>query len=122
MGIVKIVREMMGFWDKRKDVVCDVCQNAIHWKDARYRCKECDYDVCTLCASKLGKTKLQPHQAGVDLLRAALFAVPTGLDRVPPPSVEIGDLILAGPTKWGIHHVVVVRGPLIPAPDQNSWV
>jgi len=69
--------------------------------DAYYRCKACNVDYCLSCSR---------GQLGLSA------AVPRGASG-PALQVGPGDILLCGPDKYDIHHVVLVRGQLEAAPE-----
>lgn len=110
----KVVREISyKISEMRWDVECDLCGAIINYADGRYRCKECDYDLCLPCAHRLQDptptSKLTRHLG-------SSFGLPApGLNA--GSHVTCGDLIFCGPDAWGVHHVVVVCGPLKRDPE-----
>lgn len=79
---------------------CTECAMDIHIEDAFYNCKTCDELLCLKCSRR---------QLGMPMSRTA----------VDPNSIinlEPGDILLVGPTDWGIHHVQLVTSPLVMDP------
>jgi len=92
----KLAREMLQLIRCSEDQQCRECERWLTEHDAYYRCKACDYDLCLTCArQQLGLSAAVPRGAG----GAALAIGP-------------GDVLLCGPDKYDIHHVVLVRGYL----------
>mmetsp|Transcript_115810 Transcript_115810/g.327600 ORF Transcript_115810/g.327600 Transcript_115810/m.327600 type:complete len:479 (-) Transcript_115810:17-1453(-) len=103
----KVAREM---WKRvmawRYRGTCDRCETHIGTKDASYVCGKCMYVLCLACSEhRVAST------AGCDIALAALHAFPGSTWR-PPNHVMPGDIFFCGPDKWGIHHVVLCRGPM----------
>eukprot|EP00811_Abedinium_folium_P007692 NODE_1709_length_2397_cov_6.263436.p1 GENE.NODE_1709_length_2397_cov_6.263436~~NODE_1709_length_2397_cov_6.263436.p1 ORF type:complete len:682 (-),score=143.78 NODE_1709_length_2397_cov_6.263436:351-2138(-) len=114
----KVVQEMFLFWPTKylSVNVCSRCDERITAKDARYRCALCDLNFCLSCVSDSQcMLETKPCETAEDLLRAALevhFA------RKAPVEVLPGDVFLCGPDAWGIHHVVLSRGRMVPAEER----
>jgi hypothetical protein len=108
----KVVHELprkIAIWRSLSQVTCDRCDAPITSDDARYTCKICSYDLCLECSQ-------QVHQSeghGRALTRGASCPTLTAM----ACHVTCGDLALCGPDDWGIHHVVVLRGAMLPDPD-----
>jgi hypothetical protein len=119
----KVIREL---WNKvswwHYEGKCDVCSKKIGAEDARYNCKECRYNVCMECTSWLlarnrDKRKIfVPPTADVGT-RNAYQANPQG-----PSKVQPGDILLVGPDRWGIHHVVLSTGHMRPDPETGKML
>lgn len=122
---IKITPEITGAlvsWERMwYDLECDLCSNEIKWDEARYCCQACDYDICTRCGGKLQtqqlvrKTQRQrvktKESVARSLLHAAFGMYPNS------PLVMAGDVLLSGPDRWGIHHMILAQGPMTPAID-----
>mmetsp|Transcript_23043 Transcript_23043/g.66157 ORF Transcript_23043/g.66157 Transcript_23043/m.66157 type:complete len:388 (-) Transcript_23043:94-1257(-) len=84
----KVVREM--FMPCYMDRECDRCEMLCERDHSHYICKECDLVYCNRCARQaLGLRELN--------------------DRGEPLEIQAGDIFLAGPDKYGIHHVILAR-------------
>lgn len=112
---LKVSREMMGYWNKNTwTCQCDACGREIGWNEARHRCKECNYDVCSKCGQRLQAENISvAGVAGQELLHSAL-GMPQ--EHGTPP-IQVGDIVFCGPDDWGIHHIILVTGPLIDVPE-----
>lgn len=75
---------------------CDECGEDITNNDGRYVCPECEELLCLNCS----RTK-----NGLSMLNVAD-------DPYAIINLEAGDIILAGPTAFGIHHVILVASEL----------
>jgi len=71
-------------------VQCDDCEEICDGKASHYQCKECDYVLCNDCARNC-------------------LGLPKRTERGPPLAIQTGDIFLAGPDKFGIHHVILVK-------------
>lgn len=70
------------------------------------------YSLCVACATMLQTRGTRSHaEAGQHVFSAALHSS-CGRDARPDDSVMAGDILLCGPDRWGIHHVVLCRGPI----------
>jgi len=84
----KVVREM--FLQCYQERECDTCGDLCESDSSHYRCSECDIVYCNGCArSTLGLKEITERGEALE--------------------VHIGDILLAGPDKFGIHHVILVR-------------
>mmetsp|Transcript_136767 Transcript_136767/g.346424 ORF Transcript_136767/g.346424 Transcript_136767/m.346424 type:complete len:390 (-) Transcript_136767:46-1215(-) len=100
----KLAREMLQMWRCTEDQQCCLCERGLTDHDAYYRCKVCNVDYCLSCSrAQLGLSAAVPRGASGPALR-----------------VGPGDILLCGPDKYGIHHVVLVRGQLEAAPECDS--
>lgn len=116
----QVVQEIWnGLEFLHSSVKCSRCGQKITKQDARYSCELCDCDYCTACT-------------------ADMFQLPCAVEHrmrhgngFVPGCVTAGDIFLCGPDRWGIHHVVLVCGPLehdpqaahilCPEPDQDIF-
>eukprot|EP00812_Abedinium_dasypus_P013824 NODE_732_length_1389_cov_244.183658.p2 GENE.NODE_732_length_1389_cov_244.183658~~NODE_732_length_1389_cov_244.183658.p2 ORF type:complete len:394 (+),score=123.97 NODE_732_length_1389_cov_244.183658:104-1285(+) len=100
---VELLELVFGYMN---DQDCDLCGKELKEPEAYYRCRICDIDYCLNCVRlKLG---LCPAMS-IGLLRPALRLLP-------------GDVLLFGPDRFGIHHVVLVRGELEDAQDVGEYI
>lgn len=111
----KVVREIWNkvtWWHYQTD--CSYCGERITSKDARYVCSKCKYCVCMACSSKmLGRRNRGPLPPTAGLRPE---------QEARPDKVSAGDILLVGPDKWGIHHVVLSRGRMRPDPMGGEWI
>lgn len=77
---------------------CDVCNREISEKEACYHCRVCEMIQCTMCT-----------RMAIGLPHQPVFASGDPLD------VNIGDIFLCGPDRYGIHHVILACGQILPA-------
>lgn len=92
---------------------CNQCGKEISTKDACYTCKVCDFTLCMDCA-----TRMLPRPADVSPFHES----PQGGEAILGDRVSPGDIILCGPDKWGIHHVVLSIGNLRPDPEAGQVI
>jgi len=83
--------------------VCSECAKEINVEDAYYVCRACNDYLCLDCAKQ---------QAG-----AVTTSNPRHLNTSGILNLEQGDIVLVGPTDWGIHHVLLVTSTLTQDPD-----
>lgn len=99
----KLAREMLQLLRCTVTQECCLCERRLTDHDAYYRCKACDLDYCLSCSrAQLGLSAAVPRGS----TRAALQVGP-------------GDVLLIGPDRYDIHHVVLVRGPLEALPPTD---
>jgi len=94
----------LGYTDRCARCYCDITTD-----DARYTCTVCSYDCCMSCVAEL--LPLPTSVAG----QVWAPAPPGSQGRrrhCAPHHIMAGDIFLCGPSAWGIHHVVLVRGPM----------
>jgi len=92
----KVAREMLQLVRCTDDQQCVLCEKDLTDHDAYYRCKICNVDYCLSCSrAQLGLSAAVPRGASGPALQ-----------------VGPGDILLCGPDRYDIHHVVLVRGEL----------
>mmetsp|Transcript_60481 Transcript_60481/g.128196 ORF Transcript_60481/g.128196 Transcript_60481/m.128196 type:complete len:369 (-) Transcript_60481:612-1718(-) len=87
-----VVREMFTLCSD--EVECDECGEDCGREASCYRCKPCGISYCNDCAREMLGL---PSQDDVDVLQ-----------------VLPGDIFLAGPDRWGIHHVILCTSKWLP--------
>eukprot|EP00929_Paragymnodinium_shiwhaense_P069494 TRINITY_DN35043_c0_g1_i1.p1 TRINITY_DN35043_c0_g1~~TRINITY_DN35043_c0_g1_i1.p1 ORF type:complete len:496 (+),score=56.09 TRINITY_DN35043_c0_g1_i1:146-1633(+) len=118
----RVVKEMwsrLGWGSAHPD--CSRCHTEISRDDARYFCKLCKYSLCLNCANSArdDSTTCPTPQTGTASGQSAMS-----------PTVQVGttnwimagDLILCGPDKWGIHHVVLCQDDMKPVPELHKTI
>lgn len=80
---------------------CENCEEEIFINEARYHCKECSEMLCLNCSRQ---------QLGIPMLNK-----PDNSHAI--LNLEPGDIVMAGPTEFGIHHVILVVSKLRLEPD-----
>mmetsp|Transcript_49254 Transcript_49254/g.136890 ORF Transcript_49254/g.136890 Transcript_49254/m.136890 type:complete len:449 (-) Transcript_49254:77-1423(-) len=122
-GHVMKARVSRELWARWYEAECDECQKPISSKDASYHCKECSHSICMNCAAEQHEARYSlPLDAGS---QTPEFSVPEhcGIERGLRNQIIAGDILFCGPDRWGIHHVVLCRGPMIPAePDVTEHI
>jgi len=116
----RVVREMLrglealrsGFSSER----CARCKNSITTQDARYCCEACDISYCTNCSSKFLSRPL-----GVESVARPLSVHSKPVKRS-PAHVMPGDILCCGPDAWGIHHLILVTGPMERDPEALEFL
>merc|ERR1711871_167677 len=89
----------------RLHIACARCDLRLSAKDAWYTCKACDHHLCLECSEQLQT-------------RTCTVGDSCGTSRpIETCRVTCGDLVLCGPDEWGIHHVVLVCGTMVPDPE-----
>jgi len=97
----KVVKEMLVSCYAER--YCERCQDVCDGEVSRYLCKECDIVYCNACArSELGLPELEDRGEPLDLLT--------------------GDILLAGPDSYGIHHVILVKSGWKPVDPEVAEV
>lgn len=97
----KVAREMLQLMRCTGDQQCCLCEKSLTDHDAFYRCKACDEDYCLSCSrAQLGLSAAVPRGASGSALQ-----------------LGPGDILLCGPDRYDIHHIVLVRGELEGAPE-----
>lgn len=101
----KLPREMLQLM-RCSEHMCTLCERGLTDHDAYYRCKACDLDYCLSCSrQQLGLSAAIPAGSAGEMLQ-----------------LGPGDILLVGPDRYDIHHVVLVRGTLEAAPESLSEV
>lgn len=80
---------------------CGRCGEGITSQDACYNCEVCKYDCCTVCAADMISSARFPEQLAENRNGSRGLVLP----------IMAGDILLCGPDRWGIHHVVLVCSP-----------
>lgn len=95
----------MSLVDFVQETYCDSCDNQIGVEDACYTCSSCKNSICMHCCSHL-----QDHAKYI-----VGFHLPPQVAQPPFKSnISAGDVFYCGPDRWGIHHVILACGPLVP--------
>lgn len=98
----KVAREMLQLMRCTERPECGACESELTDSDAYYHCKACHFDYCMTCSRmQLGLSSATRSEG--ELLE-----------------LEPGDILLCGPDRYDIHHVILVRGELEPAPEELS--
>jgi len=111
----RVAREL---WLRSYRADCGQCGCRISTKDASYSCQECKYSVCISCAQESRRELLITPKAGALSTKLSkdwdLELNDYGEENIEadPGHVMAGDILLCGPDRWGIHHVVLTRGPM----------
>lgn len=97
---------------------CAECGSRISARSASFFCKECRRSLCMECATSAQAAPAR--QPPLDEVH--------GFDRIgqlwSPSDVLPGDIFMCGPDRWGIHHIILCRGPMqtIPRGVQKKMV
>jgi len=112
----RVTREMLRKWDSwRYEIKCDECDRQITTHDARYTCTECDYDFCMSCAEEqMRYCPASPSKMGQQVMHPAMYSAR------PVNIIQAGDIMMAGPDTWGIHHAMLVTGPMYRDPEAGK--
>lgn len=110
----RVAREL---WLRRYVTGCSSCGVTISAQCASYYCKECRYSLCMDCAAP---DEMLPTRSSTRLVdrNAKRTSGAGGIWR--PDDIMAGDILMYGPDWWGIHHVVLSRGPMRPADAQTT--
>lgn len=107
-----VVRELLGVFRLSQlfsTITCERCDKELGFKEASYRCKKCDVYYCMACASE--------GREGLSTVLNLQGMGNSSSSSKPALSVMVGDIMLCGPDAMGIHHAILVRSRLRPAPD-----
>lgn len=83
---------------------CTECAKEVDVEDAYYMCQACNEVLCLACSKQqVGTMGMSPMRA---LNQQNMIL-----------NLEPGDIVLVGPTEWGIHHVLLVTSKLTMDPQ-----
>mmetsp|Transcript_10220 Transcript_10220/g.26352 ORF Transcript_10220/g.26352 Transcript_10220/m.26352 type:complete len:422 (-) Transcript_10220:153-1418(-) len=114
-------------WLGRYITRCSSCATRISASAASYTCKDCKYSLCVDCAAPFSTSwaaasgfSVLPSGWTLPSTPSAPFCAPGALLPLTPSDVMTGDILLAGPDWWGIHHIILCRGPMKPASEHMA--
>lgn len=108
----RVVREMLrGLEALRSFMRCSLCEQLITTEDARYSCGACNLCYCTTCSARMVAAPIDPTNVARPL-PALARSQEARTAKGSPRNIMPGDILLCGPDPWGIHHLVLVRGPM----------